>query len=333
MERIPVILLSGFLGSGKTTFLNHLVADAKDKNIFVIMNEYGDISIDAELLYEIDDEKIYEINSNCMCCVGTNELKTTFGRVITLMEQNRIRIDHIVIELSGLAEPWPIIQTITETPFLSDYFYIDSVYTLLDTVNGLKQLSKYPELKEQLLYADSILLTKAEDLANVDPDLMNQIRVINPFAPVELLALTKENYKNYFDRNLFGQKTRDFEENLKSSLLNQETHHHDHSSHRHSDISNFVLRVPGRLSTKQIEKWLVELIKRYEDQLVRFKGIIAVEGYDHQLILQGVNTWYQLNKGRQWQEDEILQSIIVIIGHQIDKDEVEALLLTEELDG
>ena len=330
MNPIPVTLLSGFLGSGKTTLLNQIIKTNQSDQIFVIMNEFGEISIDSQLLYEIDETQVFQLNNGCMCCVANNEMKSTFAKIMTLIDQQQIQIDQIMIELSGLANPEPVIQTITETPFLCDYFYLDSVYTLIDSQNGAHQIDEYEELTSQILYADKLLFTKNHP--NDLDKLVEIIRQINPFVPMETVELNSQTAKHYLHQNLFGQKPVEFDAHLNQWLENYHQHadangHH----HHHSDLTSFAIEVEEGLTATQVEQWLEYLINRYGKDLVRYKGFIAVESFEHQLIVQGVHQWFQLDRGRLWEPEEPRVSRMVFIGRQLDPDHIKQTLLDPTL--
>lgn len=329
MNSIPVTILSGFLGSGKTTFLNQMIKSNREKNIFVIMNEFGEINIDSELLVEIEDTQIYQLNNGCMCCVANNEMKSTFAKIMTLKDQGEVNIDHIVIELSGLANPEPVIRTITDTPFLCDCFYIDSVYALVDSQNGMNQLGKFEEMAPQILYADKILLTK--EAQNQLKQLMDKIHQINPFIPVEAIEFEGDVAGRYLDKNLFGQKPVAFNDYLNKWISNYSDNspNNDHH-HHHSDLISFAFELEASFKADQVEKWLEALIKEYGADLVRYKGLMAVEEFDHQLIVQGVHQWFQLNRGNAWKTNEPRVTRMVFIGHNLEPIRIKQLLLSPD---
>lgn len=154
MKPIPVTIFCGFLGAGKTTMINKLLESRKTKTPFIIINEFGSVSIAGELVTEIDSDKIFQMNNGCLCCVASNDLVSIFAKVITMIESGEANIESVFIELSGLTDPEPVIQTVLNTPYMSNYFNIDSIFTLVDVRNIREQLNLYQESIPQIAYAD-----------------------------------------------------------------------------------------------------------------------------------------------------------------------------------
>ena len=329
MKSIPVTIFCGFLGAGKTTMINKLLESRKTRNPFIIINEFGSVSIDGELVTEIDPDKIYQMNNGCLCCVANNDLVSVFANVMTLIESGEANIDSVLIELSGLADPGPVIQTVLNTPYMSDYFHIDSVYTLVDVRNIREQLTLYQESLPQIAYADRVLLSKFIP-ERFDRRIIKELHTINPFVDVQTLDLEDLQYEQYIGLNLFEGKHEDkddFEERL-GFMMQQfnDYHHHSHEKNHchHSSINSFTITSHQSFSVKVIEEWLHHVIKLYGERILRFKGIVGVEGYDNKLIIQGVNTWFQLDKGSRW--TDIPETKIVFIGNSLPEDEIKNLL-------
>lgn len=320
LSQIPVTIFSGFLGSGKTTLINQLMNDPDKQSTFIIMNEFGETSIDHELIAQIDQQNIYQLNNGCFCCIAKNDLVSTFAKIMTMINQKIQTIDRIVIELSGLAEPSPIIQTILKTPFLSDYFSIDSIIGVVDAKNILYQLEHYPEASHQLSYTDKVILTKWENCPNLD-EVVHVLHQLNPLAEVENIVLDEIVYKKIIGLNLF--QTSHTMQHSKTNVLTSVADHH--FNHHLSGVNSFSIVIFDSIEAKQVDWWLEQLIEIYGMNLMRYKGYINIQGYDHPLIIQGVNTTFHMSKGTKWKG--VRKSKIVFIGTNLDQKTIMNLLM------
>lgn len=329
MSKIPITVLAGFLGSGKTTLLNQLLKTRRDENVVVIMNEFGDVGIDHELVLTIEEERIFQINNGCMCCILREDLLDMFQAILTVAEESKWKIDQIIIETSGLADPSPIIQTIIRTPLLNQYFSLDSVLTLVDAGNALYQLKNYPEAVEQVAFSDRAYLTKTDitekdEVAKVKQELAD----INPFIDIIVLDSQTEQYKNVIGLNLFDGSTqkRSEEKDIDHMIENLEHHHGEQvHSHNHSAVDSFVIAFNEPIEEGHFIQWLEMLVTQYGMNLIRYKGILNVLHQEKQVILQGVNRAFRVAEGEEWKEEP--KTKIVLIGKNLPEKEITALLV------
>src|SRR3954466_6578369 len=180
---VPVTILTGFLGSGKTPLLNRIPKDDHGHRIAVIENEFGEIGVDNEII-ETGDEQIVEMNNGCICCTGRGDLIRILGSLKEKRDEGKLKFDRVVIETTGMADPGPVAQTFFTDEEIGNYYLLDSIITLVDAKHAPKQLDEFREAQEQVGFADRILLSKTDLVSQDDVEKLSQrIRKMNPRAP------------------------------------------------------------------------------------------------------------------------------------------------------
>ena len=320
---IPVTILTGFLGAGKTTLLNQLMQSKGEEKVVIIVNEYGETNIDHELILSDENEKIFQLNNGCMCCVIREDLVEMFVAILSVVENNGSTFDRVIIETSGLAEPSPIAQTILRTPLLSKYFVMDSILTLVDAEHADYQLTHYTEARDQIAFADKILLTKTDFVSEQKrKEVEQEIEKINPF--VDKVSLTgKENFEQLIGLDLFDRSFD--EENELEDDIDHMIENHEHHHHTHTLVDSFVISSDVPFSEEHILSWLQNLIQKYGMNLMRYKGILNIAGVKNQVILQGVNMAFRLEQGKK--KDSKTSTKIVLIGKDLPKTAISDALL------
>lgn len=310
-NKIPVTIITGYLGSGKTTLLNRVLADKVGEKSAVIVNEFGDIGIDSQLV-STTEEEIIEINKGCICCNVRSDLIRLLTKLLKRMQRNKVYFNRVIIETTGLANPGPVIQTFLMDDVMAQWFKIDAVVTVLD-VKHLPYHLDEPEAKEQIAFSDVLLFNKT-DLVSLNKldNLVEQVSDMNQTAK-QLFSVNSEiDTKQIIDIDSFqlGQKLE-----LNPNLL--DSHHH----HHHSDVRSFVLKDDRPLHINKVNQWFSYLVQIKGENLFRYKGILYIKDYKERVVFQGVHMLFSGKQDRPWKKDEKKQSEIVFIGKDLDVEE------------
>ena len=309
--RIPVTILTGFLGVGKTTLLNRILHEQHGQRIAVIENEFGETGIDGDLLIQ-GEEQIVEMNNGCICCTVRGDLVRILGELSQKSEAGELKFQRVIIETTGLADPAPVAQTFFVEQDVRDNYFLDAIITVVDAVHGMQQLDEHHEAQEQVGFADRLLLSKT-DLMSADAVqvISARIRQINPRAPIKQVDFGKTELADILDIKGF-----DLNEILKiePDFLNDVSHEHD------DDINSFVFRTERAFNLEKLEVFMGAMIEIYGVQLLRYKGILNIENDDRKTIFQGVHMLMGGEQGSQWKPTEKRESIMVFIGKDLPKD-------------
>lgn len=307
---IPVTILTGFLGAGKTTLLNKLLHDMSGQKVAVIINEFGDTSIDGQLVIPTREE-IIEINSGCICCNVRGDL---INLLSNLIKQEK-HLDRIVIETTGMANPAPVIQTFLMDKQTAKSFDIDNVITMIDA-RHIQQHLHEDEPSEQIAFADILLLNKVDLITEVEKqELEKQLIAMNPNA--KRLYST---YANVETEALIGNKSFDLDNILKiDPQLLTETHHHHHNH----QVTSFVLREDRPLDLEKVNKWFSYLVQVKGESLYRYKGVLFIKQLERKIVFQGVHMLFVGTEGDMWAKDEKRQSEVVFIGKHLNHQELQ----------
>ncbi len=312
MSQVPVTVLTGYLGAGKTTLLNRILTEHHGKKYAVIVNEFGEIGIDNDLVVDTDEE-VFEMNNGCICCTVRGDLIRILGGLM----KRKDKFDAILVETTGLADPSPVVQTFFVDDDVKEKTKLDSVTTVVDAKHILERLKDTHEAAEQIAFADQIILNKtdlvsAEDLARVE----RRIRELNPLAVIH----RTERCAVDIDKVL-GQGAFDLSRilSLEPNFLGPEGDDHEHSS----DIASVSLSTTKKLDGDKVTKWLQNLLAEQGQNILRAKGILDIKDKDERLVFQAVHMVMDGDFGRPWKDDEKRYSRIVFIGRDLDEAELE----------
>ena len=335
MALIPTTILTGFLGAGKTTLLNRILHEDHGHKIAVIENEFGEENIDNEILVQDSNEQIIEMNNGCICCTVRGDLILALSSLIQQKNQGKINFDRVIIETTGLANPGPVAQTFFVDEEVGMYYMLDAVVTVVDARHAMQQLDEYEEAQRQVGFADKILLSKTDlvDAAQVDI-LRQRLTRINPRAPIcavdfgkiaisEVLDLKGFNLNAKLDQDpdfLAAEEQHEHEH----ETCDDECTHHDHDVHHHAhhsdDIAAFVFKSTQAFNTAKLDEFLAGLVNVFGPRMLRYKGVLLMEGADRKVIFQGVHQIMGTDVGAKWADGELRQSKMVFIGKNLPKD-------------
>ncbi|UOQ84668.1 CobW family GTP-binding protein [Gracilibacillus salinarum] len=307
---IPVTILTGFLGAGKTSLLNNLLQDMPEQNVAVIINEFGDTSIDSHLVVSTKEE-ILEINSGCICC----NVRADLINILTNMMKQETEMDHIIIETTGMANPAPVIQTFLMDEQTAASFELDSVITMVDAKHIWHHV-KEEEPGQQIAFADVLIVNKMDLITEAEKSELEQ-QLINMNPQAERIYTT---YANVDSGDLIGKKSFELEYilTMDPNLLTQ-THHHHHND----QVTSCVFRDDRPLDLEKVNKWFAYLVQFKGEHLYRYKGVLYIKQLENRVVFQGVHMLFAGTESFKWVNDELRQSEIVFIGKHLDFEELE----------
>ncbi|ACD21425.1 CobW family GTP-binding protein [Paraburkholderia phytofirmans] len=333
IEKIPVTVLTGFLGAGKTTLLNYILREKHGRKIAVIENEFGEIGIDGGLVLE-STEEIYEMTNGCVCCVGA--VREDLVRIVRMLVERPDRLDHIIVETSGLADPYPVAQTFFLDDPIAKQVTLDAVVTMVDAKHIAAHLDDLVldgsdnQAVDQIVCADRIVINKV-DLVGPDDiaSLTQRIRGLNATAEI-----VESSYAQIDLGKILGVGANEFSQILvETDGLHEEEHAHgheehehehahhddDHADHQHDEsVSSVGIEVDADIDLDALQAWLAELRNSDAANLFRMKGILAVQGQSHRYVLQGVHNVIELRAAQVW-GSEPRSCRIVFIGRDLDR--------------
>lgn len=328
MKPIPVTILTGFLGSGKTTLLKGILEENHRLKIAVIENEFGEESIDNEILTIATEEEILQMNNGCVCCTIRDDLRGALRMLAARRSSGSVDFDRVVIETTGLADPGPVAQTFFMDDGVASRYVLDSIVTLVDAKHAQKQLDDRQEARRQVGFADRILLSKTDLVSTGELDaVMSRLRRMNPRAPQKAVQFGNLPINEVLDVQGFNL---DAKLELDPKFLKDEEQgacdgHHDdhehgvackHSHHHHhdDDVKSFSFRTERALDARRLEAFFTQVIKSYGPQMLRYKGVLQLEDTDRKVIFQGVHQLLGSDFGPGWAEGERRTSKMVFIG-------------------
>ena len=336
-EKIPVTVLTGYLGAGKTTLLNRILSESHGKRYAVIVNEFGEIGIDNDLVVGADEE-VFEMNNGCICCTVRGDLI----RIIDGLLRRKGRFDAIIVETTGLADPAPVAQTFFADENAKERTTLDAIVTVADAKWLLERLKDAPEAKNQIAFADVIVLNKTDLVAPGElREVEARIRAINPYAKLHrtqkcAVALEAVLNRGAFDLDRILEIEPDF---LKGDAHDHHHHHHDHDhecgpgcdhDHHHhhdhgrhdEDIRSISMSMDAPLDPDKFMPWIEELTQVEGAKILRCKGIISFRDDPQRFVFQGVHMILDGDHQRDWKDGEARISRAVFIGRDLPEEKI-----------
>ena len=339
-EKIPVTVLTGYLGAGKTTLLNRILSEPHGKKFAVIVNEFGEIGIDNDLVVNADEE-VFEMNNGCICCTVRGDLV----RIIDGLMRRKGKFDAIIVETTGLADPAPVAQTFFMDENVGARTKLDAVVTVADAKWLKDRLKDAPEAKNQIAFADVIVVNKT-DLVSGDElrDVEGHIRAINPYATLHRAQRANVSIGEVLGRNAFDL---DRILDIEPKFLEAEEHDHGHDHHHHDhdhhglghdhhghghglkhyhdeDMQSVSLRSDKALDPEKFFPWVQDLVAKEGPNILRCKGILAFKDDPERFVFQGVHMILDGDHQRPWKEGEERVSRIVFIGRELPEEKIRA---------
>jgi len=331
--QVPVTVLTGYLGAGKTTLLNRILSEQHGKKYAVIVNEFGELGVDNDLVVNADEE-VFEMNNGCICCTVRGDLI----RIIEGLMKRKDKFDGILVETTGLADPGPVAQTFFMDDEVAEQYLLDSILTLVDAKHAAQQLNDRQEARRQVGFADQIFISKTDLVSAEETDaLMHRLKHMNPRAPQQAVHFGEVALSEVFDLRGFNLNTKldidpDF---LKEEAHAGHDHAHDHDHgeqcdhpshqgghhhHHDDDVKSFVFRSERAFDPAKLEDFLGAIVNIYGPRMLRYKGVLYMQGTDRKVIFQGVHQLMGSDLGPAWGPDEKPCSKMVFIGIDLPKD-------------
>ncbi len=349
MSLIPATILTGFLGSGKTTLLKRVLTEAHGQKIAVIENEFGEENIDADILVSDTTENIIQMSNGCVCCTIREDLRATLRDLAEKKRKGELDFERVVIETTGLADPGPVAQTFFMDDEIAESYLLDSILTLVDAKHAAQQLNDRQEARRQVGFADQLFISKTDLVAKEDVDaLMHRLKHMNPRAPQKAVHFGEVALSDVFDLRGFNLNAK---LDIDPDFLKEESEVHDHGSHDHDgehehgehcdhpshqsdaghqghghhhhhddDVKSFVYKSERPFDAAKLEDFLGAIVNIYGPRMLRYKGVLNMQGTERKVIFQGVHQLMGSDLGPAWAEGETRNSKMVFIGLELPKD-------------
>lgn len=314
-DLVPVTVVTGFLGSGKTTLINHILTAEHGRRIAVIENEFGEVGIDDALVIDAEEE-IFEMNNGCICCTVRGDLI----RILSTLMKRKDRFDHILIETTGLADPAPVAQTFFVDDEIRAQLKLDAIVTIVDAkhlgihLDDEKDEGVENEALEQLAFADRVLINKIDLVTPEEVDAVEQrVRSINANASILRTSMSNVDLDWVLNVNAFDL----------SKVLSMDPQFLTETEHQHDlSVTSVGIDEPGAVDLDRMNEWLGWLLREKGVDIFRMKGILNIDGEEDRFVFQGVHMLFDGRPDRPWQADEERRNRLVFIGRNLDRDEL-----------
>ncbi|WP_143896009.1 CobW family GTP-binding protein [Tepidimonas sediminis] len=344
MSMIPATILTGFLGAGKTTLLKRILTEAHGQRIAVIENEFGAENIDNDILVADTEEQIVQMSNGCVCCTIREDLRSTLSLLAAKRRKGLLAFDRVIIETTGLADPGPVAQTFFMDDEVAETYLLDAIVTLVDARHAPQQLDERQEARRQVGFADQIFVSKADLVSAEELDaLIHRLKHMNPRAPIDTVHFGQVALDKVLDLRGFNLNAKlDLDPDFLQAGEHEHAHHdhshcdhehghcahaHDHGHarhhHHHDDVQSFVWRSQRPFDPHKLEDFLGAVVQVWGPKLLRYKGVLHMQGTDRKVIFQGVHQLMGSDLGPVWKPGEARESRMVFIGIDLPRDILE----------
>mgnify|MGYP000338950528 CR=1 FL=1 len=306
-DKIPVTVITGYLGAGKTTLLNRILSEPHGRKFAVIVNEFGEIGVDNDIIVNAEEE-VFEMNNGCVCCTVRGDLI----RILEGLMRRKGKFDAIIVETTGLADPAPVAQTFFVDEKVSKQYRLDAIVTMVDALHAPQQLDEHHEAQEQVGFADRLLVTKTDLVEKGAVEALRQrLRKMNPRARIGEARHGVAGVEDLLDIHGFDL---DAILEIEPAFLTDLEHQHD------DDVTSFVFREAEPLELAKVERFLGRALRDHGTKLMRYKGVLSVKGVHERVVLQGVHMVMGSTRGTRWKKGEARDSKVVFIGRDMPKE-------------
>ena len=309
--QVPVTVLTGYLGAGKTTLLNRILSEQHGKKYAVIVNEFGELGVDNDLVVNADEE-VFEMNNGCICCTVRGDLI----RIIEGLMKRKDKFDGILVETTGLADPGPVAQTFFTDEDVKARTRLDAIVTVIDAKHFFGQLEQGAEAEQQVAFADVILLNKT-DLVTPDElkKVEDRIRGINRYARIHQTQKSQIALDSILDKGAFDLgRILEFEPDFL---------HSGHDHHHEDEVRSLSITADRPVDPDRFQKWMGALLQIKGGDIFRSKGILAIDGAPRRYVYQGVHMMMDSDWGTPWKDGDKRSSKLVFIGRNLDGDNLQ----------
>jgi len=325
-QKIPVTVLTGYLGAGKTTLLNRILSEPHGKRYAVVVNEFGEIGIDNELVIGADEE-VFEMNNGCICCTVRGDLI----RIIEGLMKRKGRFDAIIVETTGLADPAPVAQTFFVDEDVQRAARLDAVVTVADAKWLAQRLRDAPEAKNQIAFADVIIINKTDLVSSAElREVEARIRAINPYASLHRAKKCDVALSDVLERRAFDlDRILEIEPDFLAAADHDHEHDHADGHHNHGlkhyhdeDMQSVAVRLEGDVDPAKFMPWINRVTQEQGPNILRCKGIVAMKGDPNRFVFQGVHMMLDGDSQREWKSNEKRESKVIFIGRDLAEEDI-----------